>query len=122
MTTQEAYEKMRAWFCKPGRKFGYDAEEKTCRYRAGLNPRSTKRCAVGCLIPNRLYGGVDMECDTPRQIAEDLPGIFGSTDPEFLLQAQNIHDDCAMEGEPMEVFIRLLDALAASWKLNVVQA
>lgn len=124
MTTQQAYEKMRAWFSKPGRPFGYDDRLGACQYRGGGDPHSSIRCAVGCLIPPRKYDP-EIELQTvwaqPDYFELVLPGV----DLGFLDEAQRAHDRLATDKSlPTEArrarFIEALDLLAKRYKLDVV--
>lgn len=55
LTTQQAYEKVRAHFTAPGAMLGRsDVPGKSCAYRTERNGQTVK-CAVGCLIPDEHY-------------------------------------------------------------------
>lgn len=68
LTRQQAYEHMRAWFAFPGQKLG--KVESACRYRMEYNASDLQRCAVGCLIPDKFYGG-DPDSRAPTRMVED---------------------------------------------------
>lgn len=115
MTTQEAYDKMRAWFTKPGAQLAKD-ERGLCCYRLNGRRNAKVRCAAGCLIPDRLYDrefeghDTDVLYDDP-----DLASIFGCVDREFLQQAQETHDGAKTVAE----FLSQLDEDAAAFGLEV---
>ena len=121
MTTQKAYERIRAWFLRPGAVFGFDREEGNCVYRGGSKPYSRVRCAVGCLIPPKNYTD-QLEGMGPHQLViYELPDLFAGINVKFLEQAQTLHDNEACKVEPsIPNFIAELDKLARQFKLEVV--
>jgi len=149
MTTQEAYERMRAYFSRPGAKravtINPDAEDDPmCCYRT---PEGDA-CAAGCLIPDEVYDPVIEQSSISEvmrgtvplrvegawtekkvavpQIAAALEGI----DRRFLDEAQHLHDrstvSCYDENgnyvetpNTVETFIRDLDKWADECGLDV---
>ena len=119
MTTQEAYEKIRKWFTRPNAVYGYNEKEVQCQYRANEKARSLRRCAIGCLIPNRMYN-VDLEGRPSTEVLERVPSLDG-IDPLFVKEVQQTHDRCAVEGRSLSKFLSELDDIARTFELKVVQ-
>lgn len=124
MDVTEAYDGIRAWFTRPDAVYGFELypeeiESYTgsaghCVYRAGKDPSSQVRCAVGCLIPDEVYRPEWDECGGSSFIDIDELARLLEMDQDavrFLRNAQHEHDDCARDGAPMPVFIEALDKL-----------
>jgi hypothetical protein len=119
MTTQEAYEAIRAYFSQPDAEYCVDEHEERCVYRRA----DGRKCAVGCLIPDDAYmPEFDRVGYSPAQIKRAIPELR-SVSEEFLVKAQNAHDERAfVSGEPdVSIFIEVLDSLARRYNLRVVQ-
>lgn len=137
MTTQEAYEIIRAHFTKPGAELaqidGISDDSPyggTCFYRENLDPKSERRCAFGVLIPDEIYhpsmegtGALGLLRQWP--ILRERLGILYTPDfserndsslESFVARAQSTHD-CAIN---VELFIKDLDELAVELGLKVV--
>jgi hypothetical protein len=96
MTTQEAYEQIKAFFSLPGAQLSQDTSH-LCYYRHPDNPRI--RCAVGCLIPDDLYKR-EKEGVSASGVMEkfELP-LLDDVNPEFLDEVQRMHDEANTGGE-----------------------
>lgn len=134
MTTQEAYEAIRAYFTRPGAKIAIDPEE-GCVYRGDGNPNSDCRCAFGCLIPDDLYRpsfeGVNVirVLEIEPKLAKHLGEVATTSQGNsFLIDAQARHDNSMYDyngnrvsnEEALANFITRLDALAKTHGLRVV--
>lgn len=111
-TTQSAYDKIRAYFSKPGATIAYDVEIRACRYRTS----DGRKCAVGCLVPDSLYTK-SME-NMPGWSAIEAAGLedmFADVSHTFLNNAQSAHDH-AMS---VEDFLRMLDGIALDEGIEV---
>lgn len=117
MTTQDAYEAIRAWFLDPTVPYGY--ANGACVYRGDEEATSPIRCAAGCLIPDKDYRP-DWEGSGSDKVIEALPVHFLEVDADFLDKAQCLHDSAAINGIPRERFIHDLDSLADHCSLEVV--
>lgn len=127
LTTQAAYEKIRAHFSQPDVERAYEETLRSCVYR-GLgvdgerDPHSPIRCAFGVLIPDDRYSP-DMEERFADTLIGDprfnLQGLFLDVSTKFLQEAQYEHDNI---GVPFETFIERLDALAHDYNLTVPSA
>lgn len=129
MTTQEAYEKIREHFSKPGAQRAYESKATSdlsgCVYRGldengNRDPHSPIRCAFGVLIPDDRYDP-EMErkyCgEVIRSYLDDLfPGDQHGSQAKFLSAAQGEHDDTSKD---FETFIERLDTLAREYHLTV---
>ena len=128
MTTQEAYEQIRAHFSKPDAVFAFSEEEydraegNGCVYRLGGNPKSPVRCAFGALIPDELYdpkfenvSAVELISGRPFSV------LFYGVNRDFIGAAQDEHDLLAMQRATPETFVRALDKLADRHGLKVVK-
>lgn len=51
---REAYDKIVAYFSRPGAAIAYSEEDSLCMYRLGRDADGAA-CAVGCLIPDEAY-------------------------------------------------------------------
>lgn len=96
MTIEQAYRKIRAYFSKPGAKFGYEEEMGKCYYRT-LDHR---KCAVGCLIPDEKYDQSFEETDLVTLLYDGLgflrPDVEVGRFVEFLHATQRTHDSRAL--------------------------
>jgi hypothetical protein len=123
-TNQELFNKAVAHLRTQGRpaRLPGDADRQACAYR-GINKMM---CAVGCLIPDELYGP-DLELEGPfskkfDRLAEFFE--FGEYPDrrEFLSDLQSIHDECSTEADGsfdkanLEQFIA---EFARDWELTV---
>lgn len=140
MTTQEAYEGIRAHFTQRGQEFGTGISsfnfQPVCKYRGDGHATDTRRCAVGCLIPDDLYHP-SMEGEGVRALMashDALSTYFYDVSLEFLVKAQAIHDSIGIVDDNdardpysetysllRELFICRLDELAKAFRLNVVK-
>jgi hypothetical protein len=143
VTTQEAYEKMRAWFTQPGARLAMKPDPTGgCLYhgdQAGSEypELAGTKCAVGCLIPDALYtptlevvGSLAeweavMTEDHYYHRAEEINAVgavwnaLGMDDHDkfqFLLAAQQAHDS----SDDASMFVSRLDEIAASNNLAVL--
>jgi hypothetical protein len=118
----EAYKRIREHFSAPGAELavGWDEEasEDACFYRYNGDPTSPIRCAAGVLIPDDKYSP-SLEGHGIRFIAEEVGLELTAEAMEFVVTAQRLHDDTAMnamaegwEPDPSH-FVELLDA---TWK------
>lgn len=122
---QEAYEKIRADFSRPGAKFGW-TEEYGCVYRKGQVANSPVRCSIGDLIRDEDY---EPSWDGPMggeliKIQKHFPVSFskllGKYDYKFLYSVQCAHDTAALMKNSLASFIARLDEVAALYGLKVV--
>ena len=103
MTVETAYRRIKAYFSKPGAKFGYDSEIGACQYRAfDHDTGEYRRCAVGVLIPDKKYHD-SFEDDVPPDALVwqgVINGVMTNEEKtrlgEFLLAAQEAHDTHAV--------------------------
>jgi hypothetical protein len=119
MTTQEAYERIRAHFLADGR-FGFDTVSEFCLYRTDEGAK----CAVGCLIPdgNPMLQSGHAIYGLTRDYPEEFNALFEGVEYGFLADAQSAHDAEAKNGDQATIasFIETLDLLAADYRLQVV--
>lgn len=124
MTTQEAYETMRAYFSRPGATYAYDDGAAMCQYRT----RSGDKCAVGCLIPDELYerrfedyvAAVGLMSLIEAEENHALFAIFADIDLDFLVAAQDAHDkNATRDNANISLFLAELDLVAEYHKLKV---
>lgn len=126
MTTQEAYERIRAHFSREGAVLGKgvladgsqfeDGPTMACVYRANGDPKSEVRCAFGVLIPDEMYS-VDMEDTISGYILgkwKELAKHLEEVSPLFISNAQSLHDHAADDARH---FVTLLDRLAGDYEL-----
>jgi hypothetical protein len=134
MNTQQAYVKIRKWFSDPSHEPGYETTTDRCVYRYGGDPKSQVRCAVGCLIPNRIY---DPSLDDPNlsgvvassavTYTNELSDFFQDVDVDFLESVQTLHDDMCIgrdvpKGFDRVKFINQLDQIASEHELRLVKS
>lgn len=121
MTTQQAYERIRAYFTQPGAQLARvpaadELDPADCVYRKRKGNRILK-CSVGCLIPKNMYDP-SMEGLAAVQLFDGrYPGLsehFSGVNKDFLSMAQSAHDDA----KSVEDFIQELDRLARSHRLE----
>ena len=127
MTTQEAYEKIREYFNRPGAVLGKDINTGDCYYS-----ENDRKCAVGCLIPDYLYrrsyevaGSIEhlrvfLEEEgnaRARKVLDiiDGPGKENEKKFGFLVCAQNLHD----ASDDVPTFLGLLNLHARNCELVV---
>lgn len=124
MTTQQAYEAIRKYFTRPDAELAQIPEHlmseqdmgSNCVYRKVIQGR-VRKCAVGCLIPKRLYSP-KMEQRAAVQVIEEFPEVKNLLDGvslDFISCAQTCHDDSAT----VEQFVADLDELAHTHGLEV---
>ncbi len=117
MTSQQAYVKMHKWFSRPGAVLGQDRSfgGNDCVYRGNSKPYSRVRCAVGCLIPSRLY---DPEMEGHSLDSCEVSNLLGldNGSHDFAQQAQSLHDN----SKTVERFLRELRSLARENNLTLV--
>lgn len=128
MTKTDVINKVRKHFSQPDAEYGFLIGVDTSEYAASLNDgtigdvcvyrgdhdaSSPIRCAFGCLIPDELY---DPEFDRGSFAADvcvsypEIADLFADdVSYEWLNNLQRIHDTCARNNDPMEVFLAELD-------------
>ena len=105
-STRQVLTKIRQYFSRPNARYAIEKIQVgglTCQYRA---PDGSK-CAVGVLIPDELYSRA-MEQWEPEEVGNFLKskGILKENVPDSLLRdLQSHHDEEAMAGSPMSLFI-----------------
>lgn len=127
MTTQEAYDKIRAHFSQPNAVFGYDHSEMVCVYRGRYENTNPVRCAFGVLIDDEdYYEAMEGNSVTTLLIGdgEDIspylaPGKYADLDLGFLERVQETHDHCATTKRSVTAFLGELDQLAKLHDLTV---
>lgn len=139
MTIEKAYLKMRKYFSRPGAVLGKGTSGPGlyCQYRT----TEGNKCAVGCLIPDKLYDALLTESnynlEAEGSLGRLLPAleerlnagengnlqefaeIIGLDDPdlfEFLRGSQSLHDSLARDAQH---FVRLLDVDAQARGLPI---
>lgn len=126
LTTQKAYEKMRAYLTRPGARRAVDEDSGECRYEIEMADGGIHQCAVGCILgPQALaeLGRADFMGGLNGLLASSyLPlaqAMLSGVDERFLRDAQVLHD--REYHWPDGVFnVRLLDDAAAKYGLEVV--
>lgn len=137
MTTQEAYERIREYFSRPGAELG-KSDHGSCAYITA----SGAKCAVGCLIPDEIlskWGNSLNESGSLEGLKDgvvdnyghffmafrDIPGLQellngedaeGQRKFDFLSEAQKRHDDSFTK--TAEQFVAKLDVLAGEFGLR----
>lgn len=90
MNNQEVYDKVKAHLLTQNAKS--ISKDGDCKYRM---IRSTKRCAIGCLIPDELYSK-DLEGEGVYTLAQDeelgLKDFFAGVSIDLLVDLQCMHD------------------------------
>lgn len=127
MTKQEAYERIRVYFTKPGAQLAQSEDASVCSYKTS----DGRRCAVGCLMPDKLYNRrfENRNICELAQLPEAAPlfaylGIAHGTryvDNDllvFLSDAQDAHDRASSVSD----FIRTLDDKAYDQDLDTDRA
>lgn len=114
MTTQEAYESIRAYFSRP-RAVLFKSPNGNCFYRKETGSKSVVKCAVGCLIPKSQYKA-SFENRAIAEIYSKIPALDG-IDVYFLEGVQNKHDSSS---DTATDFVSQLDDLASIYHLKVV--
>ncbi len=123
-TVQQAYDRIRAYFSKPGARIAFSDEANTCRYRYTDSGGHIRKCAIGCLIPKKDYEPQYDFNMTTHQVLQALgwvDGPYPTSDDDlsvFLVLAQTRHDEQGASGSPQQ-FIADLDLLAADSGLIV---
>lgn len=116
--TQEAYEKIFRWFSQPNAEFGYSASTSQCFYRDDKDRFSSKRCAIGCLIPDDLYTP-ELEGYLANGVATKLYDLFKNVNSSFLTEAQRTHDMEATHGT-ISSFLLKLNKVAQDYDLTLI--
>jgi hypothetical protein len=124
MTTQQAYEKINAYFSAPGAELAQldvipEGVISNCFYRRTVHGR-IRKCAIGCIIPKHLYKP-DMEGMGILQAFDSFPAIeeyFNGVRNNFLLVTQNAHDDAASVSD----FLYELNRIADNFDLVLVKS
>ena len=120
MTNQEAFDKVWDYFVAQGNESAM--EGLTCRLRT----RDGRKCAIGCLIPDKVYEPymdrltID-EFDDLLYSHVSLEPLFYGTDREFIDELRSAHDrDSGSIGDQFtkDIRLNLLD-LAAGFDLLV---
>lgn len=118
-TIQEAYDRIREWFSRPGAE--RSLADGVCRYRATGKNGEVLKCAMGVLIPDEVY-------DPAWEFSLEDPGLDGGQIArkmgwrkrgliDFVEYAQRAHDHSGYGGV-ME-FLGRLDNLAQRYGLKV---
>lgn len=120
MTTQEAYERIRAHFNRPEAVLAKEEIDgiSRCVYRGGGDAKSPIRCAFGVLIPDSKYTP-DMEDKFAGAVCDQWPKVMevvSDVRPQFIEEAQYLHDSRAHDARD---FVRQLDEIAQEYELTV---
>ena len=110
MTNQEVYDKVKAHLLTQNAKS--ISKDGDCKYRM---IRSTKRCAIGCLIPDNLYEK-EMEGNAVHNLLHDFPKVkefFDGVSSNLLDALQSVHDSELVKNWPRE-----LEAVAKNYNLT----
>jgi hypothetical protein len=122
VTTQEAYEQIRAWFSRGDATLAFDAGYDKCFYRLHSDVDSPVRCAVGCLIPDELYDEQlddnNMHVGTAIAYSPEISELLSDVSADFLSRAQRAHDETAKAGGTPAQFVSWLDDIAVAHKLK----
>ena len=114
MNQQEAFDKAAAHLLAQGKKSFQPGDDYLCAYRGvdGL------KCAIGALIPDDQYTGLEQMNVTVLLQRKDCPAILKSGDltKDFLQDLQNVHDN-ALHGN-VEEFREDLLTFADRWGLD----
>lgn len=111
MTNQEVYDKVKAHLLTQNAK-AISRKYRLCKYRM---IRSTKRCAIGCLIPDHLYER-EMEGDSIENLLCSYPQVkqfFVGVTPALLIDLQTVHDT-----ESVKNWSRALENVARDYELT----
>lgn len=111
MTNQEVYDKVKAHLLTQKTK-SYSKSLGICVYKMA---RSTKKCAVGCLLPDDLYEK-SMEGTAVENLLRGYPKVkklFTGVDVSLLDALQTIHDK-----EPVKKWPHQLEVVATVYGLN----
>lgn len=100
MTTQEAYELMRAYLTRPGARQAYSPDKGQCQYETRIEGE-THKCAVGCLLtPASLRSKGATDAPLRNYMGGALGVLANYKPPElmfveqlFLNDAQTVHDN-----------------------------
>ena len=101
MTNQEVYDKVKAHLLTQNAK-SISKKYALCKYRM---IRSTKRCAIGCLIPDNLYEK-EMEGNAVHNLLHDFPKVkefFDGVSSDLLDALQTVHDNELVKNWPREL-------------------
>ena len=110
MNNQEVYDKVKAHLLTQNAKS--ISKDGFCKYRM---IRSTKRCAIGCLIPDNLYEK-EMEGNAVHNLLHDFPKVkefFDGVSSNLLDALQSVHDSELVKNWPRE-----LEAVAKNYNLT----
>lgn len=111
MTNQEVYDKVKAHLLTQNAKS--ISSNGMCKYRM---QRSTKKCAIGCLIPDALYSK-DIEGEGVYTLAQDeelgLKDFFADVSIDLLVDLQCMHD-----GNKVSSWPTVLKEIAKEYDLN----
>ena len=111
MTNQEVYDKVKAHLLTQKAK-SISKKYANCKYRM---IRSTKRCAIGCLIPDNLYEK-EMEGNAVEGLLHNFPKVkefFDGVSSNLLDALQSVHDSELVKNWPRE-----LEVVAKSYNLT----
>ena len=111
MTNQEVYDKVKAHLLTQKAK-SISKKYALCKYRM---IRSTKRCAIGCLIPDNLYEK-EMEGNAVDDLLRNFPKVkkfFDGVSSDLLAALQIVHDNELVKNWPRE-----LEVVAKSYGLT----
>lgn len=115
MNRQEAFDIAAKHLLAQGKKSRMKDDDYLCAYRGsdGL------KCAIGALIPDDQYTGLECMNVTILLAQPDCPPILMSGDltKDFLQTLQDAHDDAHGDGD-VEEFRRNLSYFAHSWQLD----
>lgn len=112
---------VREFFSRPGAEFAFETTEDDdsglCVYRGNQDPASPIRCAIGCILPDRLYRP-EYEEKAARVLWDVLTGervISAEVTPDFLTNLQQVHDDAATEEKSIAQFLSNLDEFESTF-------
>ena len=110
MTRQQIFTKVKRHLLKQNSKcIGHRGD---CLY---LDPSTGRKCAVGCLIPKRLYR-TSFECHGVDEVFDNSPALrkhIGAKNIPLLEELQDLHD----QRQPSEWKTQLHE-LAIKWRLK----
>jgi hypothetical protein len=122
LTAQDAYEKIREYFTRPGAVLARDPDPTApsernfvCSYRT----TDGHACAFGCLIPDDLYDKNSMEGKSAPHVLDSHPELarmFNVEARRFIDVAQGTHDSSATTDVPNFIFKLDLEARAFGLK------
>lgn len=139
VTAQDVYERIRAYFSKPGARLArkdvpnprHDLDPEfepatilQCSYRMEDADRTVRRCAAGCLLDDEAYYELCIE-DAEGEAWEMVAGAFQEALGEFTPEARHFVGDAQSTHDQRDTidaadFVRRLDIMASGHGLEVV--